>query len=97
MATQKELEARIAQLEAQLNEQGISATPAAPAVPALKGMLLEEVYLPVYQHEVDKPDLAPVADAPEPPDVAPVADAPAPGPELAPVQIGTRRALRVMQ
>ena len=84
MATQKELEARIAQLEAQLADKGISAPAPAPEPPDQDDMLLEEVYLPIYQHEVDKPDLAPIADAPEPPD-------------LAPVQIGTRRVLRAMK
>ncbi|SRR6266567_4847431 len=101
MATQKELEARIAQLEAQLADKGISA-PASPPKASAKAptsgdMLLEEVHIPIYAHEVEPPDLAPVADEQEPPDLAPVADMPAPGPELAPVQIGTRRALRVMQ
>ncbi len=98
MATQKELEARIAQLEAQLADKGISAPAPAKAARAVKdGTLLEEVHIPIYAHEVEPPDLAPVADEQEPPDLAPVADMPAPGPELAPVQIGTRRALRVMQ
>ncbi|SRR6266567_882611 len=96
MATQKELEARIAQLEAQLADKGISAPAPAPEPPDQDDMLLEEVYLPIYQHEVDKPDLAPIADAPEPPDLAPIADAPEP-PDLAPVQIGTRRVLRAMK
>jgi hypothetical protein len=102
MATQKELEERIAQLEAQLKEKhGISPEPPAPAAkdaPADQDdMLLEEVYIPIHEHEVEPPDLAPVQDAPEPPDVAPVHDQPAPGPELAPVHIGSKRALRVMK